>query len=295
MRSHDQSRRVEIRSPFDGTRQFATLRMPEDGPCGPLPLVIAPHPFGWSVDDDYHGGCQGLRADEHRGWLDVASDWGIAVLQPEGHHRAVAGCSMGYAGVVQDAPVWIDAVDEQAGVDRDRVYACGLSMGALEALLTVGSHPDLFAAAFAFNPVVDSRAWQEDLARTTSAELRAEGNDRLIAQEVGGLPEELPEAYAARSAFAVLDGLRSVPVTIWWSPVDVVVPRQAECHGKHLYDELKRLDPNAPVIEYDHTSRHGLPAAPTDDQRWAVHESSNYRLAADWLLLHRRASGLVGG
>jgi predicted peptidase len=171
-------------------------------------------------------------------------------------------------------------------VDRDRVYACGLSMGALEALLLAGSRPDLFAAAFAFNPVVDTRAWQEDLARTANAELRSEGSDRLIAQEVGGSPDEVPEAYAARSAFAVLDGLRTVPVTIWWSHLDLVVPRQAERHGKRLYDELKRLDPTAPVSEYDHSSRYGLPAAPTDDQRWAVHESSDYR-RAHWLLLHR--------
>jgi pimeloyl-ACP methyl ester carboxylesterase len=294
MRSHDESHRVKIRSPLDGTTQRATLRLPEKGPRGPIPLVIAPHPFGWSVEDDYHGGCQGLKTDEHRGWLDVASDWQIAVLQPEGHHRAVPGCSMGYEGVLRDAPVWIDAVDDAARVDRDRVYACGLSMGALEALLMAGSRPDLFAAAFAFNPVVDTRAWQEDLARTANAELRAEGSDRLIAQEVGGMPDDVPEAYAPRSAFAVLDGLCKVPVTIWWSPVDLVVPRQAECHGKRLYDELKRLDPSAPATEYDHTPRYGLPAAPTDDQRWAVHESSDYRLATEWLLRHRRASGRAG-
>jgi dipeptidyl aminopeptidase/acylaminoacyl peptidase len=271
------------------------LRSPGGGRNGPLPLVVAPHPFGWSVEDDYHGGCQGLKADEHRGWLDVASEWGIAVLQPDGHHRAIPGCSMGYEGVVRDAPAWIDAVDDVAEVDRDRVYACGLSMGALEALLIAGSLPHLFAAAFAFNPVADTRAWQEDLARTANAELRAEGGARLIAEEVGGSPDDVPEAYASRSAFAVLDGLRTIPLTIWWSHLDLVVPRQAECHGKRLYDELKRLDPTAPVGEYDHSARYGLPPAPTDDQRWAVHETSDYRFATHWLLLHRRAPRIAGG
>jgi pimeloyl-ACP methyl ester carboxylesterase len=286
---HDESQALEIRSPHDGTTQRAVLRIPRALQMEPLPLIIAPHPFGWSVEEDYSGGCQGLKADEHRGWRGVPSDWGIAVLQPEGHHRSVPGCSMGYEGVVSDAPAWIDAVDEAVRVDRDRVYACGLSMGALEALLMAGRAPDVFAAVFAFNPVADTRAWYEDLARATNLELRAEGSDRLIVQEVGGLPHEVPEAYEARSAFAVLDGLRRVPITIWWSHLDLVVPRQTECHGKHLYDELKRLDTTAPVSEYNHSARYGLPMVPTDDQRWAVHETSDYRFAAHWLLLHRRS------
>jgi hypothetical protein len=85
----------------------------------------------------------------------------------------------------------------------------------------------------------------------------------------------------------VLESLVAIPIAIWWSHVDLVVPRQAEAHGKRLYDELKRLDPTAPVTEYDHTARYGLPAMPTDDQRWGIHETSDYRFAAHWLLLHR--------
>jgi predicted peptidase len=195
---------------------------------------------------------------------------------------------MGYEGVVADAPAWIDEAARHTPVDRDRVYACGLSMGGLEALLMAGNHPDLFAATFVFNPVVDAGAWYEDLARTTNAELRAEGGARLIVDEVGGTPGELPEAYVRRSAFALLGTLRTIPTSIWWSHVDLVVPRQEEAHGKRLYDELKRLDPVAPVTEYEHTARYGLPATPTDDQRWGVHETSDYRFAARWLLLHRR-------
>lgn len=195
---------------------------------------------------------------------------------------------MGYEGVIVDAPLWVEAVDREVGVDHDRVYTCGLSMGALEALLVAGTYPDMIAAAFAFNPVADTRAWLEDLTSATNEDIRSEGSDQMIAREVGGLPDEVPEAYARRSAFAVLDGLRSVPLTIWWSHLDLVVPRQAECHGKRLYDELKRLDPTAPVSEYDQTLRFGLPTEPTDDQRWAIHESADYRFAAAWLLLHRR-------
>jgi hypothetical protein len=121
---------------------------------------------------------------------------------------------------------------------------------------------------------------------TPNAELRAEGSDRLIVEEVGGLPTAEPDAYARRSAFSVLDGLRGVPTAIWWSHLDLVVPRQVERHGKRLYDELKRLDPHAPVTEYDHTARQPLPPEPTDDQRWAIHETADYAFALRWLLLH---------
>jgi pimeloyl-ACP methyl ester carboxylesterase len=288
MAQGDARRPLEIRSPFDGSTQRAVLSLPAELPGGPIPLVIAPHPFGWSVEDDYHGGCEGLKAPEHRGWLGVPSEVGIAVLQPDGHHRAIEQCSMGYEGVVRDVPAWIAAVEAVAPVDRSRIYACGLSMGGLESLLMAGSHRDVFAAVFAFNPVVDSAAWQEDLERTRSAELRAEGSDRLIVAEVGDTPDRAPEAYARRSAFAVLEGLRTIPITIWWSHLDLIVPRQAERHGKRLYDELKRLDANAPVSEYNHTARYDLATTPTDDQCWAIHETSDYRFAARWLLLHRR-------
>jgi pimeloyl-ACP methyl ester carboxylesterase len=288
MDESDIRRPVEILSPFDGSRQLATLDLPSESPTGPIPLVFGPHAFGWSVDEDYRGGCVGLKAPAHHGWSGVPSDLGVAVLQPEGHHRIVERCSMGYEGVVRDVPAWIEAVDAVVPVDRARIYACGLSMGGLESLLMAGHHPDLFAAVFVFNPVVDPAAWHDDLARTSSSELRAERSDEAIEREVGASPADDPAAYARRDAFGVLDGLRRVPITIWWSHLDLVVPRQAERHGKRLYDEIKRLDPNAPVSEYNHTARCAVDPVPTDDQRWAIHETSDYRFAARWLLLHRR-------
>jgi dipeptidyl aminopeptidase/acylaminoacyl peptidase len=288
MTPQDDRRPLEIRSPYDGSVQRGMLSLPAGPSEGPLPLIVAPHPFGWSVDEDYHGGCIGLKAASHRGWLGVASEAGLAVLQPDGHHRVVDRCSMGYEAVVRDLPAWIEAVDAVVRFDASRVYACGLSMGGLESLLLAGTYPERFAAAFAFNPVVDAAAWQEDLVRTTSPELRAEGSDALIATEVGGTPDEVPDAYALRSAFRVLDGLRRVPLAIWWSRLDLVVPRQVERHGKRLYDELKRLDPASPVTEYDHTARYALSDPPTDGERWAIHETADYAFATRWLLLHAR-------
>jgi pimeloyl-ACP methyl ester carboxylesterase len=284
----DVRRVLEIRSPLDGGVQRAVLRLPPGDAGDARPLVFAPHPFGWSVEEDYHGGCVGLKAPGHPGWRGVPADLGVAVLQPEGHHRAVERCSLGYEGVWRDVPAWLEAVGAVAPVDRSRLYACGLSMGGLESLLMAGHHPGLFAAVFVFNPVVDVAAWQEDLAATTNPELRAEGSDRSIVDEVGGSPGEVPAAYAVRSAFSVVPALASVPVSVWWSHLDLVVPRQAERHGRRLYDELKALDPFAPASEYDHTARYRLSDPPTDDERWGIHETADYAFATRWLLLHRR-------
>ena len=285
----DVTRIIEMRSRYDASLQAAALRMPPGRPSQPLPLIFAPHPFGWSVDEDYHGGCSGLRAASHQGWLEVATRMQVAVLQPFGHHRRVAGCSVGYEGGVNDVPDWVSAVNEHVPIDRDRVYACGLSMGGLECLLAVGRYPGIFAAAFVFNPVVDLASWHDDLAATAVSDLANEGNDALIVEEVGALPSEDPVAYRARSASSLVASLGQVPLTIWWSRLDAVVPRQVERHGKWLYDAIKDGDPGAPVSEYEHSGRYRLDDPPSADQCWAIHETADYAFATHWLLLHRRS------
>jgi pimeloyl-ACP methyl ester carboxylesterase len=278
MKLGDVSRPLEILSVLDGTRQHAVLRTPATTSRSALPLVLAPHPFGWSIDEDYNGGCADMKTP-HRGWLGIASEFEVAVVQPAGHHRMVEGCSMGYEGVVSDVHSWIDAVESVSRVDRRRIYACGLSMGGLESLLVAGGHPGLFAATFVFNPIVDPASWYED-------QLASESVDQRLIDEIGGTPSDVPAAYARRSAFSVLPGLRSLPMMIWWSSLDGIVPRQIERHGKRLYDELKRLDVATPASEYEHSSHLGRSETLTTDERSAIHETSDYEFATRWLMLH---------
>jgi fermentation-respiration switch protein FrsA (DUF1100 family) len=163
MAATDDRRPLVIRSPYDGSAQRAVLSLPGRPPRGPLPLVVAPHPFGWSVEEDYHGGCRGLKAPDHQGWRGVPSAARVAVLQPEGHHRAVAGCSLGWRAS-RDVAAWLDAVEAVIALDRDACTRAACPWAASIAALA-GGRPNVFAAAFAFNPVVDVAAWQEDLAR----------------------------------------------------------------------------------------------------------------------------------
>jgi hypothetical protein len=106
--------------------------------------------------------------------------------------------------------------------------------------------------------------------------------------EIGGRPDEIPDEYAKRSVFSVLPGLTGIPIAIFWSRLDIVAPRQESCHGKHLYDELKSINPHAPVTEYDWTAVFDPALGRDDFGRWAIHESADYALAVRWLLLHRR-------
>ena len=287
----DRTANIEIRSQFDGSTQLAALRLPAKQPTEPIPLIYAPHPFGWTVDEDYFGGCPDLRAGDHDGWRGVASELAVAILQPTGHARRVDGCSLGYEATIRDVPELIASVRECAPVDSRRIYACGLSMGGQEALLAAGTYPGVFAATFAFNPVVDVAAWWRDLTRTADGDLRAERNDALISEEVGGTPEEVPELYRQRSPLRLMEGLSRVPLSIWWSTHDLVVPHQVEHHGKRLYDLIKSMGAANPVTEYDQSLMAGIGPNPTDRDRWAVHETADYAFAARWLLLHRN-SGL---
>jgi dipeptidyl aminopeptidase/acylaminoacyl peptidase len=173
----------------------------------------------------------------------------------------------------------------QYPIDTTRVYACGLSMGGQEALMAAGCHPDVFAAVVAFNPVVDLAALQQDMQESD----RIRGTDAAmrIASEVGGLPDEAPEAYAERSPLRHVEGLARVPTMLYWSDRDFVVPRQVTHHSYHLYQLVKGLSVTSPICEYNHTHSHGVTEF-TLDVCWQLHEWSDYELALRWLLIHRR-------
>jgi len=279
---------LEFTSPADGSRRRVDVAAPARADGTPLPLVLAPHPITWTAAEDYHGGMPGLKRGHHRGWRGLADRHGVLVASPHGHHRRVELCSLASPEQIADLAALPDEL-ERAGysVDRTRVYACGLSMGALEALVVAGRHPDLFAGVVAFNPVIDVAAWHEDLSRTPVEEIRRFGTAQRIHDEVGGAPSEVPDAYAERSATTYVAGLARAPTLLLWSAHDVVVPRQESHHAHRLYREVKRVDAARPTAEYEHTQSHGVP--PDDElTRWRLHEWCDYDLALAWLLRHRR-------
>jgi pimeloyl-ACP methyl ester carboxylesterase len=288
----DRSRHVTItfRSPYDGTPQQADVHAPEEEPRTPIPLVLAPHPIGWTAAQDYFGGIEGLKRGVHPGWKGLAHRHGVLIAQPHGHGRMDPLASCAFEGQIDDMAFLIDALPAYGfPVDRHRVYACGLSMGGLETVVLLGRYPDRITAGFAFNPVVDLAAWHEELSTSPVADIRAYRTWERIAREVGGDPDEIPDAYHLRSGFAYLEALTRTPLMLYWTRFDPVVPRQETHHALRLYREIKSRSATSPVAEYEHTLSHGsLPAEDDWEAGWRLHEYADYDLALCWLLRHRK-------
>lgn len=283
-----------FRSKADGTEQSYLLAAPpgasDGGLAEPLPLILSPHPFGWTAVNNFAGGPDGLVA-VHRGWEGVAGRHGCLIALPFGHARATdERTCLGYEGQIADLAQLVAEI-EQLGyaVDRSRVYACGLSMGGQESLLLAGKYPKLVAAVFAFNPVADVAAFYEDACGYEAEGLPFRDVELTIAQEVGGTPEQAPEAYRARSPVSYVGVLAAerIPTAIWWSEHDGIVPRAASRQGKRLYDLIKAADGNAPASEYNHTALHGFRSFDVR-RRIYVHEYCDFDFAAAWLLMHRK-------
>lgn len=284
----DPSRRQEIVfiSPADGREQRVDVYAPPTAADQPLPLVVGLHGAGWTASQDYHWGLPGLKVGYHRGWYGLAARYGVIIATLHGHHRREE--LMSFASPEQIADI-VCLPDLVAGtgfrVDRRRQYVCGLSMGGQEALVAAGRHPEMFAAAVAFNPVVDLGLLQRDMVEVD--QIRRSDAAPRIAHEVGGLPDEVPAAYAERCPLSYVDGLAHVPTMLYWSDRDLIVPRQATHHSYRLYRMVKALSVNNPICEYNHTFSHGLAEFPPE-VCWQLHEWSDYELALRWLLIHSR-------
>ena len=286
----DPSRRetLTFSSPADGSHQRVDVYAPPATTGDPLPLVVVGlHGAGWTAAQDYQWGPPDLKVGYHRGWCGLAAKYEVIIATLHGHHRREETMSFASPEQIVDIanlPRLLAA--HGYCVDGARVYGCGLSMGGQEALMAAGRHPDVFAATVAFNPVVDLATLQQDMhavdnIRGTDAALR-------IASEVGGGPDEVPDAYAERSPLSVVAGLARVPTMIYWSDRDFIVPRQVSYHSYRLYRQVKELSATAPICEYNHTTSHGVTCF-TQEVCWQLHEWSDYELALRWLLIHRRA------
>ena len=279
---------IDIISPADGCAMKVDVYSPTEELGELNPLVLAPHPVTWTAEQDYHVGLEGLFREYHRGYYGLAQKHGVILALPHGHHHKEDLCSLAGPEQIADMFYLIDNLSEFGyQVDPKLVYVCGLSMGAQEALVLAGKHPDKITATFAFNPIVDLAAWHEELATSDIPEIREYDTAARIANEVGGLPSEIPEAYAERSATNFIEGFRHVPTMIYWSEQDLVVPRQVTHHTIPLYQAVKGMGINSPMAEYNHTLMHG-PLEYDQRTRWQLHEWCDYDLAIRWLLCHSK-------
>lgn len=276
---------IDFISPADDTRQIVEVYFPQDFSSEKLPLVLGPHPITWKAEEEYYKGPSYLYKQFHCGYFGLAQRFQIIIALPHGHHRSVENCSLGNPAQIKDLGALPDIlINDGFPIDKKRVYIIGNSMGGQEALLTAGQYPNLIAACVASNPVIDLATWYSDLKNGGDPEINKFKTWELISNEVGGTPDELPEAYLNRSAFPLINRIKDVPTMICWSQYDRIVPHQEDHHSYKFYKELKSKYPYAPVCEFNHSFTHGLSDGNLTQAGYEIHEWGDYELYVQWCL-----------
>jgi pimeloyl-ACP methyl ester carboxylesterase len=201
----------------------------------PLPLVISPHGRGVSAEANA------------RIWGDLPGRDRFVLVSPDGEGRKLGLYSWGDPGQISDLarmPEIVAAALPDVPINAARVYAFGGSMGGQETLLLLAEYPNLLAGAAAFDPATDMAERYHAFALLPNGRTL----QRLAREEMGGTPEQVPDAYAVRSPDAYADELAfaDVPLQIWWSSRDRVIRDQVDEAGA-LYREIRGLNPGAPV------------------------------------------------
>lgn len=243
----------------DGKRRSAYVALPSW--YGPqkhprIPLVISPHGRGL-------GGRTNLRL-----WGALPARGGFAVISPDGEGRVLGLDSWGAPGQVDDLarmPRIAQLTLPWLRVDRRRIYAVGGSMGGQESLLLLALHPHLLAGVAAFDAVTDFALQYRQFPRLgcdrRCLAQRRNGIgvalQRLARREVGGSPGRRRLAWRLRSPITYARSIAAshVPLQLWWSTKDAIVLDQTR-QSQRLFDELRRLAPDAPVAGYDGYWRH---------------------------------------
>ncbi len=271
----------------DGFRRSAYVVLPDwygSGNNPALPLVLSPHGRGVSA------------ATNVRRWGNLPARGGFAVVSPEGQGRRLTRFSWGYSGQIDDLarmPYVVRRALPWLSVDRSRIFAFGTSMGGQESLLLLARHPSLLAGAAVFDAVADMSRRYRDFGRLPcDRRCRARANGRLgpvirqhAREEIGGTPGGHPRAYARRSplTYARAIARSGVPLQLWWSTADRVVP--ARYQSARLLRTLRRLHPRAPVEAFTGPWRHSAEMAP---RRKLIPALRRFRLLSRGRPVHAR-------
>jgi pimeloyl-ACP methyl ester carboxylesterase len=196
-------------------------------------------------------------------WGNLPALGRFAVVSPEGQGTRLELYSWGSPGQIADLarmPSIVRHALPWLRIAPRRIYAIGGSMGGQEALLLLAEHPRLLAGAISFDAPTNMAARYAAFPRLRDGIAL----QRLARFEFGGLPRDRRALWADRSpiTFARKIAAAGVPLQIWWSTRDRVV-RDGASESGLLYRAIKRLNPEAPVVEYVGMWRHTAEMRPS--------------------------------
>lgn len=276
---------INFISSYDYTSRELLLSLPLDYDNNKkYPLIISPHPFGWSNFENYAHGTPDL-VYPFKGWMGISCKYNVIISLPLGHGRCFEKISLAWEAQMQDIseiPLILDRINIK--IKMGKIYICGLSMGGMESLVAMALFPELFKAGFTFNALVDLAEWYNDIINGYGSEkLLTTNTDGIIIEEIGGPPDDFLEEYRKRSPISYVKKLSKTNLILYWSNKDNIVPHQEKYHNKKLFELLKKENPFLKVYEYDHSYDHGFNKF-DQNERTKCHEFCDLELATRWFL-----------
>ena len=189
---------IKYPSKADNTDQPAMFFAPDSKEQ--KPLLVALH--SWSAD--YKQTSQAPYAE----WC-ITNGWVFIHPNFRGPNNKPDAC--GSELVVQDILSAVDYARKESNIDPKRIYLVGASGGGYATLLMAGRAPELWAAASAWVPISDIKAWHEESTR------KKQKYAKDIEQACGGVPEAGSKAETEakkRSALTYLAQAKNLKVSI---------------------------------------------------------------------------------
>ena len=249
---------IKYENSFDGTPAEALLELPPS--MGqPVPLIVTPNAAGWTQEMN------------RSAWSGVADRFNVMILYPRGQGTPNPNVTIGSPKQMANLESAMAAVEKKYKVDEKRVYAAGVSQGAIESLLLVGRDPERFAGALSINPIVDFIALYDDyyaflahppqdtldpLTKLRIAQWAA--LEKLFQMDMGGTPDTARAAYYQRSPVIYAQQISRVPLILYWAEDDELISDGAHHQGGMFADLLRTFHP-VHFQEVKHTGGHGYP------------------------------------
>jgi cephalosporin-C deacetylase-like acetyl esterase len=240
---------IEVASSIDGSLQPSYLILPDnlDNRDDKVPIVVSLHSWSFGFQQRWPDLEAGVA---ERGWIYLFPDF-------RGRNDKIEACASDTAK--QDVIDALNWVISRYPVDRDRVYVTGVSGGGFMTLAMVATYPDRWAAASAWVPLSDLRAWYDFHAGDPYGDMTRRcmggdpGEDSSIAAEMDrrsplnnlAAAKDIPVDIAAGS----FDGHNGAPIPIWHSLAAFNVIAESVGAQKVTADEIAQLSRHEPRLD----------------------------------------------